>query len=513
MARPIHSRLKIGGTLITQTGLHVGGLGESPDTDLPLARNGRGDFYISGTSITGVIRSWCSKNLEKEKKRINDLFQSDDSGQASFVTVDDIELKSIQEEIRDGVGIDRLYGTAAEQAKFDRAILPRGTDLAFNMTIEIERAADADAIKNIFGQLLFALQQGTLRFGASRTRGLGKVKLTKLKEIQELEMSKILDWLIQTNPPHEFSDKTDIENEIKKLTNGPSAPGKDLLTITINWQPKSPVMVKAGYDGIGVDTLPLVSGRGNGKVSLCLPGSSIKGAFRAQAERIVRTVCNKTATGKKFHDQIKLDLINELFGAKKERAKEEESEAEKKHLGLGALSVDDCYAKRSFLSDDWSNVETGEMDSEKSYDTQPLWKALKKLDDNKNVKTDTKSLRISHHVAIDRWTGGASEGALYSVLQPTPDITWEDITLTLDLSRVPGEATRKRCLMLLLLVLRDFAENRLPLGFATNRGMGEVKDVSIRTEGAYEIKWKNTAYDFTNCPSLKDDLEKEWKNV
>lgn len=33
--------------------------------------------------------------------------------------------------------------------------------------------------------------------------------------------------------------------------------------------------------------------------------------------------------------------------------------------------------------------------------------------------------------------------------------------------------------MVVLLVLRDLAENRLPLGFATNRGMGEIKVASI----------------------------------
>jgi hypothetical protein len=66
--------------------------------------------------------------------------------------------------------------------------------------------------------------------------------------------------------------------------------------------------------------------------------------------------------------------------------------------------------------------------------------------------------------------------------------------------------------MLLLLVLRDFAENRLPLGFATNRGMGEVKDVSFAISGAYEVEWKDGKFDFTKPASLKSDLEMEWNS-
>ncbi len=467
MARHIHSRLKVEGALTTETALHVGGLGESPDTDLPLARNGRGEFYIPGTSITGVIRSWCEKNFDKEEIKKLFGYQKEESGQASLVIVEDIAFKNIQEEIRDGVDIDRVYGTAADKAKFDRAIVPRGTELLLKITVEVESNAEVGKVKNIFGHLLGALRRGEIRFGASRTRGLGKVKLTKLKKVEEHEMSKILEWLNSSGSTQDFTDDSRIQEEIKNLTGESSAPTNQLLTITVNWVPKSPVMVKAGYDGVGVDTLPLVSGNGNGRVSLCLPGSSIKGAFRAQAERIVRTLKpEKFPRENDFYKQIKVEIVDELFGAKKEKT------GQANHLGLGTLSVDDCYATTTFDSAVWNEVEAGELKDNETYRTQSLWKSLKKIDGDK--KDDSTSFNISHHVAIDRWTGGASEGALYSVLQPTAKIGWQVICLTLDLSRLPDESLKKKCLMLLLLVLRDFAESRLPLGFTTNRGMGEV---------------------------------------
>jgi len=76
------------------------------------------------------------------------------------------------------------------------------------------------------------------------------------------------------------------------------------------------------------------------------------------------------------------------------------------------------------------------------------------------------------HVAVDRWTGGASDGALYSVLEPY-GVKWEPIRLRLDPHRIP-EALRDPATALLLLVLDSFACGRIPLGFGTNRGLGAL---------------------------------------
>ena len=481
MARHISSRLKITGELVAETPLHVGGYGESFETDLALARNGKDEFYIPGTSLTGALRGWFEKNFPND---VNDLwgFQIGDQGHASFVLIEDLMLpEQVQSELRDGVGIDRFYGTAADKGKFDRAILPKGTRLKLEMTVDMQ--GNENKVKPMFRSLLEALQNGQIRLGASKTRGLGKVKCGQIgiEEWSLYDPKDILD-AVEKKPTNKY--------QINNLK-GTQANGPQLLTMTIGWKPKSPVMVKAAYEGIGVDTLPLSSGNGKNKVSLCLPGSSIKGAFRAHAERIMRTLLDcpdqeeryRTKNKQNFHDQIKkIPLIDELFGAKKERT------GQAKHLGLGALSIDDCYAK-TLDANIWSEVEAGEMKDDKTYSTQPLWKALKKIEGDN--KADTTNFKISHHVAIDRWTGGSAEGALYSVLQPTAAIDWDEICLTLDLSRLrgagvaPDETLKKRCLMLLLLVLRGLAENRLPLGFAANRGMGEV--IIEKIEGLSEI--------------------------
>lgn len=83
----------------------------------------------------------------------------------------------------------------------------------------------------------------------------------------------------------------------------------------------------------------------------------------------------------------------------------------------------------------------------------------------------------AYHVAVDRWTGGAAESFLYTVLEPHR-VAWEPLRLTVDLARLAG-TNRLPAVALLLLVLRDLSQGRLPLGFATHRGMGAVQVSSV----------------------------------
>lgn len=72
-------------------------------------------------------------------------------------------------------------------------------------------------------------------------------------------------------------------------------------------------------------------------------------------------------------------------------------------------------------------------------------------------------------VAIDRFTGGASHGAKFSVLaHESPCLTGN---LSIDDFEVSTE-TRDQALGLLVLLLRDLDEGDIPLGFGTRKGFG-----------------------------------------
>ncbi|MUG95756.1 hypothetical protein F7734_26735 [Scytonema sp. UIC 10036] len=232
-------------------------------------------------------------------------------------------------------------------------------------------------------------------------------------------------------------------------------------------------MVKAAQDGMTVDILPLVSSV-NQQIALVLPGSSIKGALRSQAERIIRTVCKISLTqdteGKqRFLEQVQVPLVETLFGiAAKQQPEIQEEDLQKCNYkpGLSALSVDDCYNVQKIEPKKWQSVTD-------ATNSQELRTALN--------NTPIKQTQQAFHVAIDRWTGGAADGFLYNNLEPF-NIEWEDINLTLNLKRIP-KSELHATLALLLLTLRDLYAGRIPLGYGVNRGMGAIAVEKIWLHG------------------------------
>lgn len=463
MARRIEKRLRISGELVACTPLHVGGRSDDVDSDLPLARDGQGRCYVPGTSVAGALREWCRAVWDDSLVLATWGFQEGSAGWASAVVVEDAVIPaSAPVELRDGVGIDRIWGCAADHMKYDRAILPRGTVVPLALTVELaERTGD---VRQMFGDLLAALERGEVSFGAARTRGLGRLKLRTNFRVNEETFNTregLFAILAGTAPVVELSS---------------SGRARPRLEITIDWRPRGPLMVKSGVDGLGVDMLPLLSGC-DGAFAPVLPGSSVKGALRAQAERIVRTLRGLQAdpaleAKRRFLAHLRVPLVEELFGSPG-RSKSE-SGSDHAALGLGALAVDDCYARTMRIPPGcWDRIVAAEPNAKEGDAESAL---RRELDDPRVGLTQWTA---GYHVAVDRWTGGAADGFLYTVLEPH-GVEWEPLCLRLD----PGRLKRLECeyeaVALLLFVLRDLAASRLPLGFATHRGMGALDVTAIR---------------------------------
>lgn len=457
MARKISSRIKVSGTLIAETPIHVGGIGGNPQVDLALAVNGQGQYYIPGTSLAGAFRGWI-ENPGQTNNVWGHQDKNNPNGHASFIIVEDAVIKGINAEIRDGVGINRAWGTAADKAKYDRAILPKGSKIPLHITLELpfKESEKAEKYKENFALLIESLKNGEIRLGAAKTRGLGKVKLSPNFSIRESNLS-LRDGILQTLQGKE----TTITDTF--LSSNISSSQKRKLTFEINWQPASPLMVKTEGNGVAVDILPLVSAI-ESSVTFVLPGSSIKGALRFQAERIIRTVCNSPIKedsqkeDSKFMDQIEVPLVEDLFGTRAKANKETKK-------GIGSLFIDDCYANIPITPSDWGNIEAATNE-----------KNLREALDNARLQ----NVQQAFHVAVDRWTGGAADGMLYSNLE-LMKIKWKPIYLTLDIDRL--HENKLFAISLLLLCLRDLVDGRIPLGYGTNRGMGSIKVNSIVIKG------------------------------
>lgn len=136
MARKIETQYQITATLEAATPIHVGGIGDNTLVDLALALDGQGRYYLPGSSLAGALRSWTSDTMGLdfsdrlfglEKTSTSGTNNGNDNSYASFIFIEDAVIEQPPgkkiEEIRDGVGIDRQWGTAADKIKFDRAIL------------------------------------------------------------------------------------------------------------------------------------------------------------------------------------------------------------------------------------------------------------------------------------------------------------------------------------------------------------------------------------------------------
>jgi len=473
---------------------------------MPLARDGAGHIYVPGTGISGALRNLVENQFGLELAKDFWGFQDSGGGFASHVLVEDSEIgnpDSLVMEIRDHVGIDRETGSAAEGIKYDRAILPRGTRLSLHLAVEVPSRESRKRALAMLSGIRSALEKGEVRLGAAKSRGLGSIGLDDgtLTEVVLGTRDGILAFLLAGSGTP-VSD-ADIQESANQYPPNP----RQRLGISLTWEPSGALMVKAGAEGVASDMVPLVTGT-NGGVSLVLPGSSVKGALRSHAERIVRTLLDQenpawasSERPQRFLDALNLPLVNELFGKTAERVNKGESHTSLP--GLGAFRVEDCLGTKTIPQDQWQAIQN-------AVDDKSLVKALS----NAGLEPWSQA----YHVAIDRWLGSAAESMLYTVLEPH-QTGWEPLTMEIDFLRLE-EQTRLPAVALTLLFLRDLASNRIPLGFATNRGMGTIRinDIAFSTD---EPSLQGLERIFTNfclganleLSGIPKNLCKMWENI
>jgi CRISPR/Cas system CSM-associated protein Csm3 (group 7 of RAMP superfamily) len=464
------------------TPIHVGGTGADADVDMALAIDGSGVVYIPGSGLAGALRAFMTQRT-KDSALLQHLWgfqetKQSGKGNASTIFIDDAPVNmsdAMTIETRDGVGINRRTGSAAVHAKYDRAVLPKGTTLPLHMMLEMTEhdSASVDMQVGLLRDLLRALEAGDIRLGAAKTRGLGRVKLqgTCVPEQQILDTP---DGMLAA-----------LAGRWEPLTDDPTIilEARPRLIANITWQPQGPLMVKAAFEGIAIDMLPMVSAIDQQKrLAFVVPGSSIKGALRAQAERIIRTLTGKRApvTAEKpreFLAQLaQFEFIDAVFGApgKQQGDLSTEDDAATWLPGLGALLADDCYSIPTMSTTAWQKVVNASDDTTLKTALQTA-----RLNEAGNAPQ-----RIQHgyHVAIDRWTGGVAGDSFFNTLE-LHAITWETIRIELDYTRLQEE-DHFPATALFLLVLRELAEGRIPLGFGANRGMGALAVQDITFSGA-----------------------------
>ena len=497
--------------------LHSGGVDEVPERPITdedgrtvqpnaFVRNGLGEAILPGRSIKGAIRAAFEEHMNElrfSKEELKSLWGGEmrqDVGtgkeslplRASALTFHHtVVWDRNQGDLphRMSTAIDRATGGAADGALFAYEYLPVDTTFDIRVSAE-EKLANTDGKKHrspslvirALEAILTLIEHEAISLGARTGSGWGKITLCRKK----VEYKKVT--ILEEGPRHKES--TDFLSAVlgkpetlkleanKKVTWNPTA-----TSIEVEWQAPAGLFVGMNkpkdIDSLEKDTVPSAPMRNwhlndkhradhgdvtypkvahEDKASLLLPGTSIRGALRSHCSRIARSIVSDSESSDELtmpgdvHKQLAADpfLVRYLFGTTEYR---------------GAVRVHDCE---------------GQIPEDTGKD---------------------KPLKLTRN-AIDRVTGSAAYGALYSELL-YPHATWDSIQIDVDHAQfcrnirqdpggfvlpppsssdkdyeLPGFKIRLQAAILLLtLTVVDLCKGVLPLGGGTGGGLGFI-DVS-----------------------------------
>lgn len=508
--------------------LHSGGVDEVPERPITdedgrtvqpnaFVRNGLGEAILPGRSIKGAIRAAFEEHMhelrfsEEELKSLWGGEMRREVGtrkeslplRASALTFHHAvvwDRASGDLPHRMSTAIDRATGGAADGALFAYEYLPVDTTFKIRISAEAREKkqeprnegetqapaptsddtegsspADSKLVEKALKEIVTLINSEFISLGGRTGSGWGRIKLngTATYRVQSVVQSEkgglknTLDQLLDLSEP-------------KKLTpDKHSSYRPSRSTIEIQWQAPSGLFVGMNNpDGIKSskeDTVPAAPLRNwhlddkhradhgdvtypkvahEDKASLLLPGTSIRGALRSHCSHIARSIvsdsegCDELGMPGDVHKQLAADpiLVRYLFGTTEYR---------------GAVRIHDCEGRIP----------------------------------------EEESLKLTRN-AIDRITGSAAHGALYSELL-YPHATWDPIVIEIDLKQLrrnicqdlddctlpdtrsadqgdehPAVKNRRQAAILLLtMAVTDLCEGILPLGGGTGGGLGFI-DVS-----------------------------------
>lgn len=565
MGQSIGTRIEVCGLLTCLGPVHVGGWDTTALADLTIARDGTDRPFLPGSSIAGALRAYLAsvdgfrgaESAALVKALFGHVEQHSHSGSPSWIRIDDAQLiGEATPAVRDGVGIDRRSASAAAAYLYTREVLPAGATFALRLVADTPTTTPApgypggwpalvhDAVETI----VTGLRHGRVPIGAGRGRGHGRVELrdVTVRRADLSDPSGLVAWLTGT------ADTT-------RPQTAELPPQDGRLRITIAWRPTTPVLVRDSVSGAVVDTLPLTATAADGTVRLLLPGSSIRGVVRAHAERIVRTLLRQDAPdhadGDGFGENLRRPPVgvDMLFGAAPTGPRQgrpgatdvtaaSDVTADRDTTGWrGALTVADCHSLGQVSAHTWNDVVTVSPESRTAIDRtvtriEPRKERAVRNSDRDQARarlyaklgdiSSEMALDVSDHVAIDRWTGGASDHRLFSVLEPGSTVGWEPIRIEVDVARLaqldgsdPRHGSTLAALPLLLLVLRDLRDGWLTFGYGSTRGRGQIEVIDVTFDGAGLTGAWQTLADRTLDTILTDpppelvDAMTRWENL
>lgn len=441
--------------LEAETGLFVGSGEASLLKDALVQKDIHGLPMIQGTSLTGVLRHALEDNDPDKSIIWKDIFgyQQGNKGLGSRLKISSAYMLISENEVAEGMTaqipenkegtIVSKYtnlpsrqhvrindrGVAVNNGLFDNEIVYKGTRFIFELELKgtIQDKKHWDAILANFSSPLFRIGQGT-------RNGYGKLNIHSLEQrVYDLNNPSDFEAYLNFDPSFNHKNEGFISKERK-------SDNSNLTEYKLILKPDSFFIFSEGFGDDEADNKPVmeeVAVYKNGTIAFniqtLIPASSIKGALSHRTAFHYNKLTEKWADkllspeNKQLRDlTIKCytgsanDAVFELFGG---AAGDEKQDAGQR----GKVIINDFYYS----------------------------------------KDQVNSSKIFNHVAIDRFTGGAFDGALFSEKVSTLEEGKSfEFTVYVDYQNEDKikEAFEE--------TLKDVCKGLLPLGGMTTKGHG-----------------------------------------
>lgn len=481
--------------LTLRTALHVGTGKDTETADDLLRRDARGRLLIPGTAIAGALRSIATRlaprfdgakpcqALTGEQPNeacqclVCQLFgdvnprENTSVATAARVLVYDAVLETSPAVlIRDGVGIDRVTGAAArrERIKFDYEVLPAET--TFKLRLEIDsRLTNEEKTLPLLAAALAEWEQGRGAVGGRVARGLGAFGLTDVQWLErDLTQTDVLIEFLRTGPPWDASDgdRSWLSNEVEAASRLIKPYSGDLpvarswalaeFTLAATGPFLTHDLAQAGRSGF--DHAPVLAAYEKGAKPV-LPGSSLRGVLRSQAERIARTLATFAAwDGAQDAESRKTMFLTRCPACNPLTTKSDDPVASCNSLIKAELS-----------SDERRKLEQQGAEEKLCLACQlfgSTWNGSRLRVEDASFFGEKVETKVLDFLAIDRFTGGGRDAAKFDAV-----VLWKPkfrVRLFLE-NPQPWE------LGWLALVLRDLHDGLITAGFGAAKGFGECQ--------------------------------------
>lgn len=463
-----------------KTPLAVGSGEKDIITDALVAKDVNGLPYIPGTAIAGVVRSMLKQqDIDNTDEFFG--FQKKNGGEGSQIIFTEAKILNSKGQVVDGIDLDaenddllkhfkdlpirqhariNEMGVTVKGAKFDEQVVFAGTRFCF----ELEMVAKSKDTEN-FDNALKQIQSKSFRIGSGTRCGFGEIEVIDLFTATLNLKDNLQEYL---DKPSNLQQSKDWNLWTKQVQTSGAIDGWTEYKLILH--PEDFFMFGSGFGDDEADMTPVKSRKiswKDGKAELknnlvLIPATSVKGALAHRVAFHYNVLVGNTA------DKLKpeIDAIRQDTSLKKEEQDKKIELVKDRYVGKNNEAVKILFGSE------------GEKIGNKMKD-----QARGNLIFSDIIENPVED-KILNHVAIDRFTGGAIDGALFSEKTTYGKGQEYEFTILANNEALKDENIKEA----LKLSLNDICSGLLPLGGGVNRGNGVFTGSFTINEKLYESR-------------------------